>query len=214
MKNKKLVTGIIVAIIIILVLVAIWLFTTGMKPKDGDNDNDDSKLNDTPSPTPGSGTYVPSGPSSPTSIKCTNDAFPLGVGSRNQCVVALQRALGISQDGIFGQQTKGAVNARGYVVPLTHSDFDKIIGISSGSWRAGDPVYLKGIGATIDIFVLQSTVGMKKIGSINNYFSAYKKIGKYKGPSVLAGTSSITLDQPIAGTTQVFVRTDAISKTA
>ena len=214
MQKKKWISGVIIAVIILLVLVAVWLFTTGMKPKDNEKDlKDISGGGDNATPTPG-GNSSPTNPTNPTSIKCTKDAFPLGVGSRNQCVVALQRALSISQDGIFGQQTKAAVNARGYVVPLTHTDFDKIIGMSPASWKTGDPVYLKGFGASLDVYVQQSSLGMQRISAINNYLSGSKKIGKYVGTAFLAGYSSIKLDQPVNGITAVFVRTDAISKTA
>ncbi len=212
MQKKKWISGVIIAVIILLVLVAVWLFTTGMKPKDNEKELKDMGEDNPPIPTGGNSLPPPS--VNPTTVKCTNDAFPLGVGSRNQCVVALQKALGISQDGIFGQQTKAAVNAKGYVVPLTHSDFDKIIGLNPASWQTGNPVYLKGFGASLDVYVQQSSLGMQRIGAINNYLSGSKKVGKYVGAAFLAGYSSIKLDQPINGITAVFVRTDAISKTA
>lgn len=134
--KKKAVIIIIVVVIIILIGVAIYLFVKGGKNgnKDTNKDTDTGGGDDTtpgfppapaPSPAPGSANSF-------ASAACTKDAFPLGRGAKNQCVIALQTALGITADGNFGPMTESAVRAKGYVVPLTNADFDKIIaGISA-----------------------------------------------------------------------------------
>lgn len=141
--KKKAIVIIVVVVIVILIGFAIYLFVKGGKGKNLDKDGNiidptkdkDGKLLETPPietpPLYSPPLYSPT-PPAPQGGRCTNDAFPLGRGAKNQCVVALQTALRITADGNFGPLTEAAVRAKGYVVPLTITDFDKIIaGISA-----------------------------------------------------------------------------------
>lgn len=130
--KKKAVIIIVVVVIVILIGVAIYLFVKGGKngKKDTNKDTDTGGGDGIIPGLPPVTTPAPS--PAPGGAKCTKDAFPLGRGAKNQCVVALQTALGINADGNFGPMTEAAVKAKGYVVPLTNADFDKIIaGISA-----------------------------------------------------------------------------------
>lgn len=58
----------------------------------------------------------------------TNSSFPLRNGSRNSYVTDLQKALGISADGIFGTQTEQALkNAAGVSAIKDQKEFGEII---------------------------------------------------------------------------------------
>ena len=132
--KKKAVIIIIVIVIVILIGVAVYLFVKGGKDKNGKKDSKkDTDTDDGDGIIPGLPPVTTPAPSPvPPVSRCRRDAFPLGRGAKNQCVEALQTALGITADGNFGQMTEAAVRAKGYVVPLTNADFDKIIaGISA-----------------------------------------------------------------------------------
>lgn len=64
----------------------------------------------------------------------TNSSFPLRVGSRNSYVTDLQKALGITADGIFGSQTETALRAAAGVTAIKDErEFKEIIAkIKSG----------------------------------------------------------------------------------
>jgi hypothetical protein len=149
--KKKAVIIIVVVVIVILIGVAIYLFVKGGKNGKKDT-NKDTDTGGGDGIIPGLPPAIPPAPSPiPAVARCTKDAFPLGRGAKNQCVVALQTALGITADGNFGPMTEAAVKAKGYVVPLTNPDFDKILaGISAPVYGAAIKVgdKLKAIGYT------------------------------------------------------------------
>lgn len=142
--KKNAVVIIIIAIILILISVAVYLFVKGSKK--GKNLDKDGKIIDptkdkdgkllekspevTPTTTPTTTTPTPTPTptyTAPTLLPCTKDAFPMGMGSKNQCVQRLQEKLKLVDDGKFGKNTNTAVLGLGFVVPLTEADYDKII---------------------------------------------------------------------------------------
>ncbi|MSP70541.1 MAG: hypothetical protein EXR20_09730 [Bacteroidetes bacterium] len=144
--KKNAVVIIIIAIILILIGVAVYLFVKGSKK--GKNLDKDGKIIDptkdkdgkllllektpevTPTTTPTTTTPTPTPTptyTAPKLLDCTTDAFPMGMGAKNQCVQRLQKKLNLVDDGKFGKNTNTAVVALGYVVPLTEADFDRII---------------------------------------------------------------------------------------
>lgn len=159
--KKNAVVIIIIAIILILIGVAVYLFVKGSKK--GKNLDKDGKIIDptkdkdgkllllektpevtpplatTPTPTP-TPTYTAPTYTAPTLLPCTKDAFPMGMGAKNQCVQKLQQKLNeihnidkekqklkLVEDGKFGKNTNTAVLGLGFVVPLTQADYDAIL---------------------------------------------------------------------------------------
>lgn len=58
----------------------------------------------------------------------TDSAFPLRMGSRNNYVTQLQQALGISSDGIFGNQTESALrSAAGISMIADEKQFNEVM---------------------------------------------------------------------------------------
>lgn len=84
---------------------------------------------------------VPSGSPTTTWIP---ETIPYNVGMFGPKIKALQKAVGIPDDGKFGNQTKATIMAKGYVVPLSDSDYNKIVKPSSSTNQAPCP------GKTID----------------------------------------------------------------
>jgi hypothetical protein len=172
--KKKAVIIIIVVVIVILIGVAIYLFVKGGKNgkkdtnKDTDTGGGDGIIPGLPPATPPAPSPAPGG------ARCTKDAFPLGRGAKNQCVVALQTALGISADGNFGPMTEAAVKAKGYVVPLTNADFDKIIaGISApvvgATLKVGDKLRATGYTPIFEDAALKKPLKTKG-GTVGPWF--------------------------------------------
>lgn len=77
-----------------------------------------------------SNTPVPSGSPTTTWIP---EKPPYNVGMFGSKIKALQTALGITADGKFGNQTKAAIIAKGYSVPLSQPDYNTIVNTSGGS---------------------------------------------------------------------------------
>lgn len=77
-----------------------------------------------------SNTPVPLGSASP---KWVEEKFDLDLGMYGPMIAKLQKALGISDDGKFGNQTKTTLVGKGYTVPLKKADYDKIINPPSAS---------------------------------------------------------------------------------
>lgn len=112
MASKKTLTVIFIITAIIVVSITVWYFFIRKSPIDPNKSN----------------TPTPSG--SKTS-KWVAEHFPLDIGMYGYKIQALQKALGITADGKFGPQTEGALG--GYITPLSESDYDTILGISSSS---------------------------------------------------------------------------------
>lgn len=85
--------------------------------------------------------------SSTPSSSSLGDSFPLVKGSRGNNVKTLQRALGITLvDGILGNNTETHIHIAGYNLPLSESDFNKIVAGStaqSAIIKSGDAVNMK-----------------------------------------------------------------------
>jgi len=106
-KSKNTLFWIIAIVVIIILALALWYFMSSRVS--------DPNKNNTPVP-----------PGSPTP-KWIPEAFPLNVGMYGSKIKALQKALGISQDGRFGQQTSGAIILKGKTVPLSETDYNAIV---------------------------------------------------------------------------------------
>lgn len=108
-----------VAVVIILAVVLYFIFRNPVK--------DPNKTN----------TPVP--PGSPT-IKWVAESFPLNLSMYGPKIKALQIALGFKGltpetkvDGYLGTNTKNAILAKGYVLPLSQSDYNILIASNGGS---------------------------------------------------------------------------------
>lgn len=75
-------------------------------------------------------TPVPSG--SPTT-KWIPETPPYNVGMFGAKIKQLQKVLGVTQDAKFGNQTKSAIIAKGYSVPLSQPDYNTIVNTFGGS---------------------------------------------------------------------------------
>lgn len=86
-------------------------------------------------------TKTPVPPGSP-STSWMKEVFPLNIGMWGEQIKALQSALGITDDGKFGNQTKAAAVSKGYAVPLSLSDYNKIVIASGGTpgTSSGSPI--------------------------------------------------------------------------
>lgn len=125
-STKKIVTIALVATIILIgTAVVIYVFRCSLFKNLGSCVEDPNKSN----------TPVPAG--SP-SNKWVFESAPYNVGMYGPSIKALQSALEITADGKFGSQTKAAVIAKGYAVPLSQADYNKIVGASTGT-GSGSP---------------------------------------------------------------------------
>ena len=59
--------------------------------------------------------------------------FPLKQGCQSSDVRKVQECLGIGADGKLGPKTASSIKAKGYSVPLSQSDYDKIVADCGGS---------------------------------------------------------------------------------
>jgi len=84
-------------------------------------------------------------------------SFPYKKGCKSNDIKKVQECLGISADGKLGPGTEKAIKAKGYSVPLSQSDYDKIIancgGSSSSSTTTTTTVYTGGEMGSIENFV-------------------------------------------------------------
>lgn len=143
--------------------------------------------NATPAPSGGSG---------------SNESFPLKKGMRGPKIQALQQALrdmfgavNVVPDGVFGDKTlQGVVNA-GYTVPLTETDYGRILGgvkkvnatniVTTGGIKTGDTVYAK----TNNIAAYTKPVA--DLPYMKTNFKIYDKVGVYLGLSTVKGWSKV-----------------------
>lgn len=112
--SRKSLTWIFVVVAVIIVAIALYFIFRNPGVDDPNESN----------------TPVPPGSSSSSWIK---EFFPLNVGMWGEQIKALQTALGITADGKFGNQTKAAVISKGYAVPLSLADYNKIVIASGGA---------------------------------------------------------------------------------
>jgi len=113
--NKKKVVWISVVTGIVIISLLLYVYRDklfGRKIKDPNENNE----------------QVPNGSPTP---KWVAEKFDLNVGMFGLMIAKLQKALGILDDGKFGTDTKNAVIAKGYTVPLKKVDYDKIVNPSS-----------------------------------------------------------------------------------
>jgi peptidoglycan hydrolase-like protein with peptidoglycan-binding domain len=125
-------------------------------------------------------------------INVVSESFPISVGMTGEKIKALQVKLAVSPTtGYFGNKTNAAVQAKGYKVPLSEADYNKIMGVTvapSGQITFGDPVYLKadqivvysypeGKSDYIKGIIKKSDVLDKKIGSfVSDASNGFAKI--------------------------------------
>lgn len=123
-QRKTLIWLLVIAVIAIVAAIIIYLFRCDIF-KNLNSCVQDPNKNNTPVP-----------PGSPTT-KWVPEQFPLNLGMFGPKIKALQQALEfaeVDQDGKFGNiKTKPAVIAKGYSVPLSEADYNKIIGASTGT---------------------------------------------------------------------------------
>lgn len=84
--------------------------------------------------------------------------FPLKQGCKSSDVTKVQECLGITADGQLGPKTASAIKAKGYSVPLSQSDYDKIVANCGGSGSSSSTtttttVYTGGEAGSIENFV-------------------------------------------------------------
>lgn len=125
---------IIAAIIIVVLLITVYLFRCSIFKSLSSCVQPPDKAN------------KPLPPTSPTS-KWVPESFPLNVGMYGPKTKALQKAMGFQTtdpkgknyaDGYFGDvETKPAVIAKGYSVPLSMADYNKIVGTSGSGSSSG-----------------------------------------------------------------------------
>lgn len=132
-STKKTITIVVVVTIIAIGIgVVVYIFRCSLFKNFGSCVEDPNKSN---TPTP---------PGSP-SNKWVPETPPYNLGMFGPKIKALQVALGFPAgtcdncaDGKLGTNTKAAIIAKGYAVPLIQSDYDKIMGTTSGP-GAGTP---------------------------------------------------------------------------
>lgn len=123
-STKKVITIVfVVTIIAIGIAAVVYIFRCQLFKNWGSCVEDPNKTN---TPTP---------PGSP-STKWVDEVPPYNLGMWGPKIKALQAALGFAGtdlDGKLGTDTKAAIIAKGYAVPLTEVDYNKIIGASTGT---------------------------------------------------------------------------------
>lgn len=156
--SKKSLKWILIVVIIVVIAAIIYYFVTKDPKVEKPKEN------------------VPAGSGSTSWV---DESFPLNVGMFGEKIKALQIALGISTDGKFGNQTKGSIEAKGYTVPLSESDYKKIIANPTASSQTG------GSGKTIDDFKgkwikakYDNTIVRYIDGQIFKTYSAGQDIGR------------------------------------
>lgn len=133
-KRKSLIWLFIIAIIIILIAIVIYIFRCDIF----------KNLTSCVADPNESGIPVPPGSST---SKWVPETFPLNIGMYGPKIKALQKSLGFQdvdknapnyQDGRFGSvETRPAVIAKGYAVPLSEADYNTILSNSIGGGIAG-----------------------------------------------------------------------------
>jgi len=88
-------------------------------------------------------------------IQVLSESFPLAIGMKGDKIKALQVKLGVTPTtGYFGNKTNAAIQSKGYSVPLSEGNYNKIMGIvsnpvSPSNVKKGDAVYLKSSNGSI-----------------------------------------------------------------
>lgn len=81
-------------------------------------------------------------------------SFPYKKGCKSNDIKKVQECLGIGADGKLGPGTEKAIKAKGYSVPLSQSDYDKIMANCGGSSvTTTTTVYTGGESGSIENFV-------------------------------------------------------------
>lgn len=111
--NKTQITWLFVIVALLIVAVMVWYFTRTPKVPDPNKTN----------------IPVPTGSPTP---KWIPESFPLNIGMFGAKIKALQKVLGITEDGKFGPQTNAAIISAGYTVPLSEPNYNLIINPSIG----------------------------------------------------------------------------------
>lgn len=133
-STKSTLTIIFSVLAILVMLLLIWVFRCKLFNLASCAQQQADNLNKSNTPIP---------PGSPTS-KWVAEHFDLTLGMVGPKIKALQSKLGIATDGKFGLQTKAAVIAAGYTVPLSQPNYNKIVGIVT---PPSPPLQTKGIYA-------------------------------------------------------------------
>lgn len=114
-------------------------------------------------------TNTPVPPGSPTP-KWVPESFPLNVGMFGPKIKNLQKALGISQDGRFGTvETLPALQAKGYNVPLSLTDYDKIVNPPATGGGTNFQAVKNGLG----------TAGKNFSGGVTGYMAGPNEVYKF-----------------------------------
>lgn len=138
--NKKYWIWFIVIAVVVIAAILIYVFRCTLFPSLSSCVEDPNKNN----------IPVPLGSPTPTWVP---EVAPYNVGMFGSKIKALQTALGISADGKFGQQTKGAITAKGYSVPLSQGDYNTIISSGGGSAASN----IKGAYAKYDNTIIRDS---------------------------------------------------------
>lgn len=111
---------------------------------------------------------VPAGSSAhTTTTNWIKERFPLDYGMYGEKIRLMQRALGIKDDGYFGNDTWAAVGGQGILVPVQESEYNEIIYKPSTGTTTTTPS-----GHTA------STADIGKTAVANEYVAVFKNDGK------------------------------------
>jgi len=121
------------------------------------------------------------------------EGFPLSVGMTGEKIKALQVKLGVSPtSGYLGTKTNSAIQSKGVAVPVSESDYNKLMGIvattTTKPLEKGKPVYLK--GDSIFYYSIPTKDAMYLVGQVKKNVSLDKAIGVYVEPAT-SGWSKI-----------------------
>lgn len=166
--------------------------------------------------------------SSTGSVTYSEDAFPLVFGARGERVKNLQTKLNVSPtSGYLGNKTKAAIEAKGYSIPLSQSNYNKIMGIgaqTSGTGTTGSttPGSYKAYLKLNDAIVYSYPENNKSyiVGRIKKSIVLDRSIG-YVLSSAANGYSKVSLSvagYDVSGKAKVFsgtyyIRNVELSKT-
>lgn len=127
MKTEKILLYILlflVAVTLIVVVVKVFFGEPDCDPNRAGYDMKGNKTNKCIVAVPNKTEPTPQGAPASTWVA---EVFPLNIGMYGIKTKVLQQVLGITSDGRFGNETKGAVIAKGFSVPLTEVDYNKIL---------------------------------------------------------------------------------------
>lgn len=122
---------------------------------------------------------------SPSKTDWIPESFPLNVGMYGPYTQQLQAALGINQDGEFGTDTKAAVIAKGYNLPLSQDDYNTLALVGQLVYAYSNGVIILNDDFTFNPAKVSEGDLLGKIISVNNDSHNYLIDANFSNPPII-----------------------------